>query len=135
MPRRHPGSGGGRRGCLLLVLARLGVGPHLVPDPGMRLVEQLGHGQQVVETEAVGLLPDIVALLVAAARVDAVPGAFLAAVPPDRDREVAEAYLVCRLVSHGYAPSRCVLGPTQGPYGTPEEPASAVSPCDGQSAG
>src|SRR5205814_774865 len=67
-----------------------------VPDPGVGLVKQLGHGQQIVEAQTVGFLPSVVhALLVAAAGNDAVPAALVAMVAPDRDLQDADADLVC----------------------------------------
>src|SRR6266480_1473408 len=80
--------------------AGLGVGLLLVGDPGVGLVQQLGHREQVVEAEAVGLPPGVVALLVAAGGVHAVPGALLAGVAPDGDLQGAAADLVCRF-GHG----------------------------------
>src|SRR5437868_10018615 len=44
----------------------------------MSLVEQLGHREQVVEAEAFGFLPHVIALLVAAGGNDAVPVALFA---------------------------------------------------------
>lgn len=76
-------------------LPALGVGLLLLDDPGMGLVEQLDHRQDVVEAEGIGFSPAIVALLVAAARGDAVPNAAFAAVAPDRDLQDADADLVC----------------------------------------
>src|SRR5271155_176729 len=92
---RPPASASG--GCLLGFLAGLGVGLLLVHDPAMGQVEQLGHRQQVVEAEAVGFLPGIVALLVAAGGNDAVPVASLAVVSPDRDLQGSDADFVCWL--------------------------------------
>lgn len=92
---RHAGI---RSGCRLLgFFAGLRVGLLLVHDPGVGEVEQLGHREQVVEAEAVGFLPGIVAVLVAAAWNDAVPVALLAAIAPDRGLQDADANLVCRL--------------------------------------
>jgi hypothetical protein len=59
----------------------------LVHDPGVSQVEQFAHREQVVETEAIGLIPGI-ALLVAAAGYDAVPVALLAWISPDRDLQI-----------------------------------------------
>src|SRR5581483_10925583 len=80
---------------LLGFLAGLGVGLLLVHDPGVGQVEQLGHRQQVVEAQAVGFLPAVVALLVAAGGIDAVPVALVAVVAPDGDLQDADADLVC----------------------------------------
>ena len=63
--------------------------------PRMSLIEELCHRQQVVEAQAVGLLPGLFTLLVAAAGDDAVPGALLAVVTPDGDLQNADAYFVC----------------------------------------
>ena len=52
--------------CAFRLAAGLGVGLSLDLDPGVSLADQLGHRQQVVEAEAVGFLPGVVALLVAA---------------------------------------------------------------------
>ena len=90
---RPPASGSG--GCGLLgFLAGLGIGLLLVHDPGVSQVEQLGHREQVVEAEAVGFLPGLVALLVAAAGRDAVPVALLAVIAPDGDLQDADADFV-----------------------------------------
>ena len=77
--------------CLRGFLAGLGVGLLLLSDPGVGLVKQLGHRQQVVEVEAVGFSPGVIALLVAAAGSDAVPGAFLAGIAPNGDLQDADA--------------------------------------------
>src|SRR5258708_5978629 len=82
------------RGSLGRFLAALGVGLLLVHDPGVGQVEQLGHRQQVVETEAVGLLPGF-SLPVAASGNDAVPVALVAVVSPDRDLQSAATDFVC----------------------------------------
>ena len=66
----------------------------LVHDPGVGQVEQLGHRQQVVEAEAVGLPPSVF-LLVAAAGNDAVPVALLAVIAPNRYLQNAAADFVC----------------------------------------
>ena len=75
-------------------LAAFGISLLLTHDPGVGLVEQLGHSEQVVEAEAVGFFPGII-LLVAAAGNDAVPGAFVALVLPDCDLENSDADFVC----------------------------------------
>src|SRR5579862_9500112 len=87
-------------------------------------VEQLGHRQQVVRIEAVGLLPAILALLVAAAGDDAVPGAFLAGIAPDGDLQNAEADLVCWF-RHGGGLLHLVSGlANRGLTARPKKPAS-----------
>jgi hypothetical protein len=57
--------------------AGFGVGALGVDDPAVGMAQQLGHGEQVVETEAIGFLP-VVAFLVTAARDDRVPVAIFA---------------------------------------------------------
>src|SRR5581483_3000503 len=83
--------------CLLGFPAGLSVGGLLMHDPRVCVVKQLGHRQQVVETQAVGFLPGLIALLVAAAWDDAVPVALFTVVPPDGDLQDADSEFVCGL--------------------------------------
>ena len=59
------------------MLASLCIGWLLMHDPCVCQFEQLGHRQQIVCVEAVGFPPGVVALLVAPAGDDAVPGSFV----------------------------------------------------------
>src|SRR4051794_38764242 len=77
--------------------AALRVGTLLVLEPGVGFAKQLGHRQQVVGIEAVGLLPGLVALAVAAGRVRRVVGASLADVAPYDDLQDSVADFVCWL--------------------------------------
>ena len=123
-----PASGSGCR--LLGFLAGLGVGLLLVHDPGVGLVEELGHCQQVVEAQAVGFFPGGVALLVAAGGNDAVPVALFAGV-----RQIVTCRTPMRILCAGLDMmiSFSSFRPRQpGPYGTSKEPASAGSFSDGQ---
>lgn len=83
--------------CLSGFFAALGVGQLLVHDPGVGQVEQLGHRQQIVGAEAVGLFPGVITLLVAASGIDAVPVALFTVISPDRDLQDADADFVCWL--------------------------------------
>src|SRR5271154_4313028 len=106
--------------------AALRVSLLLVHDPGVSEVEQFCHRQQVVRIEAVGFLPGVLALLIAAAGSDAVPGAFVAAIAPDGDLQDAVADLVC-WIRHDVSLLLLVSGPTPGPYGNRTEAALAGS--------
>src|SRR5262249_10909513 len=90
---RPPASGSGC--CLLGFPAGFGVSSLLVHYPAVSLVKQLGHREQVVEAEAFGFLPDVIALLVTAGGNDAVPVALFAGVPPDGDLQDAAANFEC----------------------------------------
>src|SRR5271168_2261800 len=107
-------------GCLLGLLAGLGVGLLLVHDPGVGEVEQLGHREQVVEIQAVGFLPGVLALLIAAAGGDAVPGTLVAAIASDGGLQDAVADFVC-WIRHDVSLLLLVSGPTPGPYGNRPE--------------
>jgi len=78
----------------------LGVSSLLLFDPGVRLAEQFGHRQQVVRIQAVGVLPSLIAILVAAARGHSVIVALVGGVPPDRHLKYAVADFVCEF-GHG----------------------------------
>src|ERR1700722_19644653 len=114
------GDGSGGRGSVLLGLL---VSLLLVHDPGVGQVEELGHRQQVVEAQAVGFLPGLIALLVAAGGIDAVPVALYAVTAPDGDLQDAHADFVCGFRHDDLLLLSC-RHRSSGPYGTPKEPAS-----------
>src|SRR5205807_1368 len=58
------------------------LGPRVLEDPGVGLIDHLGQDEQVVTTEAVGRFP-LVAILVDAGDGDVEPGAVLGPVLPD----------------------------------------------------